>query len=102
MEKRKTAIFIAIVGLFIIIICSTSIKFSQSVTIDRYNYLNSNLISLAKKCIKEKKCNKTNVTLKDLFNNDYLNSEIKDLISDYTIDSYIEYPTYKVILIKAD
>ncbi len=59
------------------------------------------IIEKAKKCINEKKCNENKVTLKQLYELEYLNKQSNPVTKEYySEDSYVEYINNEYIFVE--
>ncbi len=101
-EKRKICLALTITGVLLIIVLQTIILIDDENKEKKLNYIKVNITESTKKCINEKKCEEKNITVKELIEKEYLTGYFLEEIKEYTKSSYIEYPTYKVVLIKSD
>ncbi len=90
MNNNKIVIFIFIISLILIICVPTILKVSERHKDALYTALENKIIEATKKCINENKCSETeNVSLKKLYNYNYL-----EKLTDPITNEYIKESTY--------
>ena len=94
MNKRKSVFYLTIFGIIIIIIVATTIKYLDYKKNKKYEFVVNNIESLAKKCVREQKCKKENITLKKKL------KEINKLSGnkEFSLDSYVTINDFEFIL----
>lgn len=100
MSKNKLCLIITIVGVSLIIILSVILKIVDNEESKEVKYLKSNLVTLVEKCIKDNNCEKKAITLNELNSKGYLDKDMLNKLSSYSLDSIISYPERDVNLIK--
>lgn len=102
MDKKRVCFVMACVGIMVITFVQVYILIDDEKERDKQIYLEQNLINQTKKCIRAKKCEEGNVSIKTLRENDYLEDKYLELLSDYSFDSYVSYPSLEVVLDKKE
>ena len=92
----------AIIGMLVIIMVQVFIMISDDRERDALTYLEKNLVNQAKKCVRDKVCEDGYISLQSLKDNDYLDDRYLKLLSDYSFDSYVDYPRLEVNLRKRE
>jgi len=102
MNEKKVCLIITIIGILIIILIQTFILIDEDKLKKEENYIKENLTERAKKCIQDKKCKEEDISLETLFNQKYINNELKEKLKSYSKKSTIKYPSFEIELIKED
>lgn len=98
-DKRKACFILTIVGVILIVVIQTIISLDDEAEEKEINYINVNVVKAAEKCIYDKVCEEGNINFSYLIEKEYLTGYFVEEISKYSLDSYVEYPSYKVYLI---
>lgn len=98
--KYKVCLILTMVGVILIIVIQTIISLDDEVEEKEINYIKVNAVKAAKKCILDKVCEEGDVTFALLIEKEYLTGYFLEEIKDYSNDSYVEFPSYEVNLIK--
>lgn len=100
MNQKRIMIGLTIIGLLIIVTLATVIKIKENEINEKYNFIVDNFVFYAKKCVKEEKCTKNTVTIKELYDNEYLSEQINPKTKNsFNEKSYIKVLDYKFVLI---
>lgn len=99
MNKRKSVFYLTIFGIIIIIIVATTIKYLDYKKNKKYEFVVNNIESLAKKCVREQKCKKENITLKNLYEKMNVDKFINPIDNkEFSLDSYVTINDFEFIL----
>lgn len=101
-NKKRVCTVMALVGVLVITFVQVYIMIDDDKEEDKKHYLEENLINQAKKCVRDKKCKEGNISIQTLKDNDYLEDKYLSLLTDYSFDSYISYPSLEVSLRKKE
>jgi len=96
--KRMICFVITMIGILVIIVAQTVILIDDEAILKKENYIKKNASLYAKKCVHDGKCSKGDVTFSRLHDLGYINDIFYNELESYSLDSYVEYPTYKVNL----
>ena len=101
-KKRKVCFAFTVVGVIIIIIVQTIILIDDEAKEKKENYIKVNVVKAAKECIKDVKCEESDITLLTLIENRYIDGYFLNEINEYSSESVIKYPSYEVELKRED
>lgn len=87
MSKNKVLIYTTIVALILIIGIPTIYKVVKNHNETLYKISEKRIIEAAKKCWNEEKCTKDTITLKELYNLEYLEKEANPVTKKYYSES---------------
>lgn len=102
MNKKRVCASMALVGILIITFVQVYIMIDNDKEQEKQIYLEENLINQTKKCLRDKVCDEGNVSLQILKDNNYLDDKYLSLLDDYSLDSYVSYPSLEVNLRKKE
>ena len=87
MEKNKVIIYTTIIALIFVIGCPTIYKVVKNHNNKLYMITEKRIVEAAKKCWNEDKCTGETITLKDLYNNKYLEKQADPITKKYYSES---------------
>lgn len=83
MSKNKIVIYTTIIALILIIGCPTIYKVIKNHNNKLYTITEKRIIEAAKKCWDENKCTNTEITLKELYEKEYLTKQADPVTKKY-------------------
>lgn len=92
MNTNKIVIYVTIIAIIIIVGCPTFYKVVKENHQNLYVVTNKLIIEAAERCYYEEKCEGNIITLKDLYNKNYLEESVIDPVTKIVYDdsSYVE------------
>lgn len=92
MNTNKIVIYVTIIAVIIIVGCPTFYKVMKENHRKLYIVTNKLVIEAAERCYYENVCDSNQITLKDLYDNNYLEDSVIDPVTKIVYDemSYVE------------
>ena len=99
MNKKIISTYIAVFGIFIILITSVCISYTNRKEINKYNYVINNITKDIDKCIRETKCEHKNITLEEYYNISNHKKYVNPLTNkEFNITSYYDIAKKELIV----
>ncbi len=93
MNKTLVVSLMSFIGIIIIIVICTIVQINSDKQEEIYNKTIKTITQASIECVKEKKCKNKKITLKELYNNKYLEKQINPKTKkEFNKNSYILYP----------